>query len=396
MCETSKGRRGHGAESGIARQVSLPSVARVLMVVEPSEGGTAEVFAALARGLPDHGFDVEIAGPVDAPVYQELGVPAHRLPLVPGYGRVREDAAAARRLAALLHRRRPDLVHTHSAKAGALARPVAAALRLPVVHSPHCFPFLSLQYSAPRRAFAAFVERALAPLTRTIVCVCEAERREALERAIARPERLAVVHNGVAPCTRSSAVPPQLATLAAGGPLAATVSVLREQKRVDVFLDAAPLVLRRLPDARLAVVGNGPLRAELEQHAQRLGLLTDERFAFLPFEPPMGRWLAGIDLFVLSSDYEAFPVAILEALACGVPQVATDVGGTGEAVTEETGVLVPPRDPAALADAIVAVLSNADRRAELGAASARRHAERFGVDRMVDGTASVYSAVLGR
>jgi glycosyltransferase involved in cell wall biosynthesis len=108
----------------------------------------------------------------------------------------------------------------------------------------------------------------------------------------------------------------------------------------------------------------------------------------------MERWLAGIDLFVLSSDYEAFPVAVLEALACGVPQVATDVGGTGEAVTADTGVLVPPDDPGALADAIVEVLSDGDRRRALAAASTRRHAERFGVDRMVAGTASVYTGVL--
>src|SRR5919206_3602753 len=121
------------------------------MVVEPAEGGTAEVVAALAEHLPAHGWDVEIAGPPDAPRYPG----AHRLPLQPGYGAPRDDAGAAIGLARLLRRRRPDLVHTHSAKAGVIGRPVAAALRVPVVHSPHCFPFLTLQYSARRRAFAA-------------------------------------------------------------------------------------------------------------------------------------------------------------------------------------------------------------------------------------------------
>jgi glycosyltransferase involved in cell wall biosynthesis len=361
------------------------------MVVEPAEGGTAEMVGALAAGLPAHGFDVEIAGPPVAGRYDGVGVPVHRLPLRPGYGSVRADAAAGWQLAALLHRRRPDLVHTHSAKAGVLGRPVAAAFGVPVVHSPHCFPFLTMQYSARRRAFAAAVERALAPLTRTILCVCEDERREALDRGIARAERLAVVHNGVPSCP-GEAPHPALAPL--GRPLAASISVLREQKRVDVFIDAAPLVLSRLPEARLAVVGNGPLHPELERQAERLGLLADERFSFLPFEPPMEPWLAGIDLFVLSSDYEAFPVAVLEALACGVPQVATDVGGTGEAVTGDTGVLVPPGNPGALADAIVEVLSDEERRRALAAASTRRHAERFRVDRMVAETASVYAGVL--
>ena len=349
------------------------------MVVEPAEGGTAEVVAALAEHLPAHGWDVEIAGPRDAPRYPG----AHQLPLRPGYGAPRDDAAAAVALARLLRRLRPDLVPTHSAKAGAIGRPIAAALRIPVVHSPHCFPFLSLHYGARRRAFAERLERALAPLTRTILCVADDERREALARGIAKADKLAVVHNGVPVCP-AAAVPTALAGL--GRPVAATVSVLREQKRVDVFLDAAPLVLEKLPDARLAVIGNGPLRDELRARA-------DPRVEFIPFEPPMAGWLAGLDCFVLSSDYEAFPIAILEALACGVPQVATHVGGTGEAVTFETGVLVPPGDPVALAEGIVEVLANPGDRAE---ASRRRHAEHFGLERMVAGTAAVYAAALGR
>ena len=148
-----------------------------------------------------------------------------------------------------------------------------------------------------------------------------------------------------------------------GRPVAATVSVLREQKRVDVFLSAAPLVLDKLPDARLAVIGNGPLLGELRAQA-------DPRVAFIPFAPPMEGWLSGLDCFVLSSDYEAFPVAIVEALACGTPQVATDVGGTREAVTADTGVLVPPGDPVALAEAIVEVANLGGR----DAASRARHA----------------------
>lgn len=366
------------------------------MVCEPADGGTAEVVAALASGLGRHGVEVEVAGPLEAPRFAALDVPVHRLPLVPGYGRVGPDARAARGLGALLRARRPDLVHTHSAKAGALGRPLAALLGVPAVHSPHCFPFLSLQYGPRRRAFAELVERRLAPLARAIVCVCEDERRTALEHGIAPADRLPVVFNGVPACPDAPAIPPALAGLAAGGPTAATVSVLREQKRVDVFLDAAPLVLERLPEARLAVVGNGPLRGALEARAGALGLLGHERFALLPFAPPMAGWLTGLDCFVLSSDFEAFPVAVLEALACGVPQVATDAGGTREAVTPDTGVLVAPGDPRALADAIVGVLGEPERRAAMVAASVRRHAERFGVERMVEETARVYATVLDR
>ena len=96
---------------------------------------------------------------------------------------------------------------------------------------------------------------------------------------------------------------------------------------------------------------------------------------------------------MLPSGWEALPIGVLEALACGVPQVATDVGGTGEAVSAETGVLVPPGDPSALADALVALLGDPARRAAMAEASVARHRERFTVERMVAETAAVYASL---
>ena len=180
----------------------------------------------------------------------------------------------------------------------------------------------------------------------------------------------------------------------AEGPLAAAVTVLRAQKSIDVLLDAVPLVLKRVPDARIAVVGDGPLRDELHAHAARIGIDSDERFAFLPFQAPAARYLQAADVYVLPSSWEAFPIGVLEALACGVPQVATDVGGTGEAVVPETGLLVPKRDPTALAEALVSLLEDPQRRASMAAASRERHAARFDLEQMVNGTAELYRSVL--
>ena len=151
-----------------------------------------------------------------------------------------------------------------------------------------------------------------------------------------------------------------------------------------------------MPDARLALVGDGPLRDELHARAAELGLDDEPRFAFLPFEPPAARHLRAMDVYVLPSAWEAFPIGVLEALACGTPQVATDVGGTGEAVVPETGVLVPPRDAPALAAAVADLLGDSERRARMAQASRERHAERFGVGRMVAETAALYRDVLAR
>jgi glycosyltransferase involved in cell wall biosynthesis len=368
---------------------------RVLSVCEPPTGGSAHNAVDLALGLPEHGFDVEYAGPPATLRQEELataGVPVHHLSLAPGYGRPRSDARALRSLAALLRARRFDLVHCHSAKAGVVGRLAARGRAVPAVYSPHSFPFVG-DFSRLRTLTATLVERALAPLTAAYVCVCEYERRLALDRGIGSPDRLHVVHNGVRGCRPGSDA--ALEDLGAGGPVAGSVAELRPQKRVDLLLEAAPLVLARLPEARVAIVGNGPLRDRLHERAVGLGLDRHERFALLPFEPPASRYLNALDLYVLPSAWEALPIGALEALACGVPQVATDVGGTGEAVVPETGVLVPPRDHRALAEAIVELLGDPALRRAMAEASRARHAERFGVERMVEETAEVYRRALG-
>jgi len=373
-----------------------PFVPRVLLVFEPPDGGVADNVLQLALRLRDHGFEPELAGPLDAMIYpaaQRKGIPIWRFPFERGYGRPHRDAAAVRRLIGLMRSRHYDLAHCHSAKAGVLGRLAAQALGTPSVYSPHCFPFVG-DFSAMRRVFALSLERVLGRLTTAILCVCEDERRIAREHRVQAPPALHVVYNGCPPCEEHSELDRALERMRDGGPVAAAVTVLRAQKSVDVLIDAVPLVWERVPDARIAVVGDGPLREELHAHASRIGIADDERFEFLPFESPAARHLGAMDVYVLPSSWEAFPIGVLEALACGVPQVATDVGGTGEAVSPDTGLLVPKRDPKALSAAICELLTNRERREKMAQASRQRHAERFGVDRMVGETATVYSEVL--
>lgn len=367
---------------------------RALLVFEPPDGGVAEHVSQLATRLSGQGVQVSVAGPAESVIYPTLeaeGVPFQRLAfgrsLRPGpYGR------AFAQLRSLAASGEHDLVHVHSSKAGALARVAARSARVPVVYTPHCFPFIGPQ-TRRRRALSAAAEALLARITDAIVCVCEDERRQALAMRTASPARLHVIHNGSPDCAPPDAPDAALAAWTADGPAAACVTVLRRQKGVDVFLRSVPRILAAVPDARLAVVGQGPEAEPLRALAAQLGL--GDRVRFFDFKAPAARQLADLDVFVLPSRWEAFPISVLEAMACGVPQVATDVGGTGEAVQEGvTGRLCPPDDPEALAAAVIDLLRSPERRTAMSAASRALHAERFTVERMVAATAALYRQVL--
>jgi glycosyltransferase involved in cell wall biosynthesis len=368
---------------------------RCLLVFEPPDGGVAENAMRLALGLPERGWEPWVAGPQHSIVYPALeraGVPIAKLPLVRGYGAPRLDLAALRRLLAITRRRRFDLMHAHSAKAGVLGRVAARLTGTPAVYSPHCFPFVG-PWRLPRRTFSLGVERLLGPWTEALVCVSEDERRLALANRLACPGRLVVVHNGSEPCRTALDPDPELAAFASEGPLAATMAVLRPQKAVHVFVEAAPAILARVPEARLAVIGNGDLRPGLEELAGTL--VPDGRLRFFDFRAPASRQLQSLAVFVLPSAWEAFPISTVEAMACGVPQVVTDVGGSSEAVVEgETGLLCPPNDPPALAARVAELLADPAQRERMSAASRERHRERFTLERMLDETAAAYERVL--
>jgi len=374
-------------------------MARIALVCEPPDGGAAEHAAQLARGLAAYGHEAVLFAPeAFAPAVDFVPLTFRR-----DYAHPREDARALGRLAREL--RGFDLIHAHSAKAGVLGRLAGWSARRPVVYTPHGFPFVGEMREA-RRVFSHVVERLLAPPTAAIIGVCAFERDLARANQL-HPRMLAVVHNGCPPCEAADgeAAPGGGGALAdpamaAGGEAApgrgqarlvvGTVSALRRGKGVDVFLDAAPAILAAVPAAELVIAGDGPQAAELKAHANA-GLVRWE-----PYRPPASNHLRELDVYVLASSWEAFPIGPLEALACGVPQVVTEVGGTREAVVPETGLLIPPRDPGALASAVVELLQDPSRRAAMRTASRERHAAHFTIDRMVAGTAAVYDRVLSR
>src|SRR5262245_7244264 len=211
--------------------------------------------------------------------------------------------------------------------------------------------------------------------------------RLCLERVPAR--KIAVIPNGldfdtVRPCAHR----PRLRKVT-------MVANLRSEKGHGVLIDAAVMVLRRYPDAQFECVGNGPELNALVTRAERLGIL--HAFTFLGHRDDVGARLAEADIFVLPSRSEAFPNAVLEAMAAGLPIVASGVGGILELIdTGRTGLLVPPGEPQPLADALCRLIANPALAARLGEAARDEARAHYSFDRMVASFDSLYIAELAR
>jgi glycosyltransferase involved in cell wall biosynthesis len=361
---------------------------RLLLVSQPTDGGAFRHVRDLAEGLPALGFDVAIAAPpltAPAPADTVITLPLVRAPSPTS------DARALAGLVRAVRAYRPDIVHAHSSKAGAVAR-LARALTpgTPVVYTPHGYAHAGYFESAAQRRAYALAERVLTPLTSRIVCVCEAERQLALGLGAGRRARL--VYNGIG-APADGPVHPQVAALRERGPVIATVTLLRPGKGIETLLDAMPAVLDAHPGAQLVIAGGGVDRERLEARARDRGVAAAVHF--LGFVPDTTGVLRGADVFVSSSWAESFPYVVLEAMALGRPTVATRVGGIAEAVRDgESGVLVSARDAPALARALGGLMSDPSRADALGASARSRVTTQFTRERMLAGLASVFRELL--
>ena len=299
------------------------------------------------------------------------------------------DPWAAWSLSRLVRRLAPDVIHVHdahAAAAAALARSMAGPAAPPLVASRR------VDFHIRGNAFSRWkygrVDRFL--------CASSAIRDMLAADGVA-PERTTVVHEGIdidrierAPALdlhREFGLPP-------GCPIAGNVAALVPHKGQRHLVDAAALLVRDVPDARLLIVGAGALEGALTRRIRRLRL--DGRVILTGFRSDVPAVLKGLDLFVMSSVTEGLGTSVLDAMAAGLAVVGTRAGGIPESVVEgETGSLAPPGDAPALARAMADLLQNAAKRRAFGAAGRQRVRAAFSAERMVDETAAVYAAVAG-
>jgi glycosyltransferase involved in cell wall biosynthesis len=365
------------------------------VITHLGRGGATDNTLLTVAGLDRSRYRVDLAaGPGE--LEAEARAAADRLFLLPGLARALGRPADLRAAAALWRLAAGyDIVHTHTSKAGVLGRFTARARKVPaVVHTIHGFPVHPGMSWPVRRALLA-VEALAVGCTDRVVVVCEANAREALALGIATPERLAVIVSGVPTAAVASgdrARGRAALGLPEGSPVVGTVTRLMEQKAPLDFVAAARRVVAADPTAHVLMVGDGPLRAEVERAAA-----GEPRIHLLGFRDDVPDLLAAADVVVFSSLWEGLGRALTEAVLAAKPVVATAVNGVPDLVMDGTnGYLVPPGRPDLLAERTLAVLGLPDRGASLGAAGAAWIRGRFDVTEMVAAIDALYREALGR
>jgi glycosyltransferase involved in cell wall biosynthesis len=383
---------------------------RVLRVIARlNMGGPALHVAYLTAGLAERGYETTlVAGSLArgedsmAFVADELGIEVERLEELHREISPVRDAVAILRLARLMRRVRPHILHTHTAKAGAVGR-LAALLagdaRPPiVVHTFHGH-VLRGYFDPLRTAGFRLLERWLATKTTALVAVSPQVRDDLVALGVAPRERFVVVRLGIELEQRVAAERDgrgESRRVLGIGPDRFAVGWIGRMtgvKRTDDVLRAFRRLRDRGVDACLCMVGDGPDRPAVERRAHELGIMRDT--LFLGYQEEVAPYYAAFDAMILPSINEGTPVSALEALAAGRPVVATRVGGVPDVVREgENGFLVDAGDVDALADRLARLAADPELRELLGAAGRARVVPRYSVERLVDDIDLLYRSLL--
>jgi glycosyltransferase involved in cell wall biosynthesis len=309
-----------------------------------------------------------------------------------------KDLCALWTLVGILRAKRPAIVHTHTSKAGVVGRVAAWLAQVPViVHTPHGHVFYGHFGPWKSRVFVQ-IERILCRVTSTLVALTSAERDDHLDRAVGRADRFAVIPSGIdverfrRARVSGRQVPPGF-NCPADATIVGSIGWLTDIKGHRVLVEALGHLKDEFPHLHVVIVGSGGQRDALLAQADSLGLR--DRIHLVGHRDDIERCLAGMDCFVFPSLNEGMGRALIEAMAAGLPVVASRVGGIPAIVRhEENGLLVAAGDSRALSEALRRILTDPQLADRLGRNASRTIGHAFGVQAMVDAVESVYRRAL--
>ncbi len=366
---------------------------RVVLLTDSDEfAGTERHMLDLARGLSALGVGITLACP--SPAKLENAARRESLPTltIPKHGLV--DWGAARTLARRLKSGQTNIVHAHNGRTAlAAALAVRLAGRGRCVMTQHFLTPNHATQQGPKAALSSAAHHWVVGRMGRILAISEAVREAMLARGEAPSSKITVVPNGIAMPNGGNPVETRLSLgITADTPLIVCAARLEPEKDVASLLSAIKTTGEAVPNVRCLVAGEGTERSALEAQIKALGL--EQCVSLLGFRADATALIAAADVFALPSLAEPFGLVLLEAMALARPVVATRAGGPLEIVMDgETGFLVPPLSPDALAEALTRLLSSPPLRRRLGEAGQARFQSHFTASRMADATLSVYRSV---
>lgn len=376
---------------------------RILHVIRPAEGGMKGHLLALAAGLQRLGYDIEVACPGDSSLALEvraLGLAAHHINLVGPLNPV-WDYRCGVQLYHIMRQGNYDIIHFHGAKAGLVGRIAAVSARCPrTVLTAHNFIIYD-EVQLAKKILFKYGERLLSRVTTRIITVSEALRADLIDNYQIKAEQITSVYNGI-DTARFSEQRDYAGIKAKWGigqakNVIGTVARMAPQKGLHYLLEAMALIKKSNPqrggETACVIAGDGPLRAELAEQAKELGIEDEVRFPGFVQDVP--GFLACLDIFVIPSVAEGLSITTIEAMAAGLPVVASRVGGLPELVSEGvTGCLVEPRNASALAEAILQMIGEPEKARMMGNNGRVLACRSFSNDAMISNTCKVYDQVL--
>ena len=365
---------------------------RILMLIDQigdGVGGGERMAIGLASALAGRGEDVTLcvtrgSNPADRQALEGTGLRVLDLER-----RSALHLAAFRPMLKLISEQRIEVLHAHKFGSNVWGMLFGRIARVPALVAQE------QTWSYEGQPLRKLLDGVIGRVASSFVAVSSADRDRMISRERVPAEKIVVIPNAFVP--REEGSPGDLRAelgIAPDAPLVGTACQLRPQKALHVLVDAFARVAETRPGARLVIAGDGECRAELEAQVERVGIA--DRTHFIGNREDIGTVLAAFDLAVMSSDYEGTPLFAVECMVAGTPLVATEVGGLPDLVDDgSSALLVPRRDPAALAEAIGAMLDDPGLRERI-ALTAKKKAEQFSMDRTADRFMELYRSLLAK
>jgi len=297
------------------------------------------------------------------------------------------DLSALLRLVRLWKQDKPDILHTHLYHAGITGRIFGSWLNIKAIvvhqHGPE----------VERNGFRSWLDASTSPRVTQFIASCFAVSRTMQDREGIPSQKIKVIYNGIRIPNRLDTAKPIEWQEPEGSTKIACVGRFMPEKGQEYLLDAMAILKSNGYSPHLVFFGDGPLLTHIKSQSQKYGMSS--QITFMDVRRDILEWLPHFDIFVLPSAWEGISLALLEAMASGLPVIATAVGGTSEVVIDyENGILVPSGDVSALADALIVLIDNPDLRTRMGEAAHQRISQEFTVDQSVNKISHLYDQLL--